>query len=361
MQSEKIKVFISSTSMDLHPERDSAMEQLKRMEIPFAAMEYFGSRNNPPDEVSIKELGDCQIYIGIIGFRYGSLMQNSPKSYTEHEYDYASGKRLHRLIYLKSEPSSQDDFDCDQDRRDKLNDFRARFLEGKECTISFFEDARDLSSRIASDLYKYMTEKISKEISDKLVEKTELFQMPRVIVKRALGDLLYTTRILSDIHSSVRRNKAQSKAWDFLRNYRFRFDGQFTVVDSNGDVIFHDFMRAMEDQGGRALLVPEFRKILKYQVIGNSEGIIKWIDYLSADYILIDEANYLGYPSEKWIRFNVAPFLYFLAWDWYIIVEAHNEIHGLEESEVQSFNKTFREAGWSYIEPKYPLLKQIEE
>lgn len=359
MQDEKIKVFISSTSLDLQTERDSVMEQLNRMKIPFAAMEYFGSRNNNPAEVSIEELDRCQIYVGIIGFRYGSLIQNSPKSYTEYEYDYASGKRLHRLIYLKEQPSNNDDFDHDQEKRDKLNRFRNRFLEGKECTISFFKDASDLSGMIASDLHKFITEKISKEISDKLVEKTELFQMPRVIVRRAIGDLLHTTKILGDIHSSIRRNnRAQSEAWDFLRNYRFRFDGQFTVVDSNRDVIFHDFMRAMGDS---ASLVPEFNEILKCQVIGNREGIIKWIDYLSTDYILIDEANYLGYPSKKWIRFNVAPFSYFSPWGWYIIVEAHNEIHGLEESEIQSFIDTFREAGWYYIERKYPLLKQVGE
>ena len=107
----------------------------------------------------------------------------------------------------------------------------------------------------------------------------------------------------------------------------------------------------------RALLVPEFDEILKHQVIGNSRGIIRWIDFLSSDYILIDEANYLGYPCKKWLRFNVAPFSYFSSWDWYILVEAHNEIHGLEENEIQSFIDKFGEAGWSCIERKYTLLE----
>lgn len=170
--------------------------------------------------------------------------------------------------------------------------------------------------------------------------------------------LLDATRVVTELNEKHRSVKQRTKdeALEFLRKYRFRFDGQFTVVDSNREAIFHDSMKRIPFPY-RLLLISEFDEIPKHQVIGRTRGTIRWIDFLSSDYLLIDEAFYFGTspPGTGWIRFNIAPFYHFEPWDWYILAEAHNEIHGLEESKIQSLVDQLREDGWSYIEGRYTL------
>src|SRR5262245_10717269 len=90
-----IPVFVSSTWLDLQPERTRIEWVLNRFrETKFQGMEYFGSRPEGAQQVSLDELARCVVYIGVVGGRYGSGI-------TEMEYHEARSRKLPCFVYLK--------------------------------------------------------------------------------------------------------------------------------------------------------------------------------------------------------------------------------------------------------------------
>lgn len=89
MVKKKLQVFISSTFEDLKAERQEAVQAiLKNDHIP-AGMELFKAGNKSQLEVVKKWIEESDIYMLILGGRYGSIEPESGLSYTEVEYDYA--------------------------------------------------------------------------------------------------------------------------------------------------------------------------------------------------------------------------------------------------------------------------------
>ncbi|MEE1898130.1 DUF4062 domain-containing protein [Flavobacterium rakeshii] len=97
---KKYQIFISSTFIDLKEERQAAVEAiLMKGHIP-AGMELFSANDKSQWEVIKKWIDDSDIYILILGGRYGSIDSSTGKSYTQMEYEYASskGKPLFSLV-----------------------------------------------------------------------------------------------------------------------------------------------------------------------------------------------------------------------------------------------------------------------
>ena len=66
------RVFVSSTWLDLQPERRALMEALNRMEeMRFVGMEFFGNRPDDTHDASIDQVDLCEVCVCIIGQRYG--------------------------------------------------------------------------------------------------------------------------------------------------------------------------------------------------------------------------------------------------------------------------------------------------
>lgn len=63
-------------------------------------MESFGARSSKPLDTCLKELAECDIYIGIISMRYGSIDTDSEKSLTQLEYERAKDLGLDIYIYI---------------------------------------------------------------------------------------------------------------------------------------------------------------------------------------------------------------------------------------------------------------------
>ncbi|HBI01167.1 MAG TPA: hypothetical protein DDY18_06040 [Flavobacterium sp.] len=96
----KYQIFISSTYLDLRDERQASVESiLKKGHIP-AGMELFSAGDKSQWEVIKKWIDDSDIYLLILGGRYGSIDKSSGLSYIEMEYNYAveKGKPLFALI-----------------------------------------------------------------------------------------------------------------------------------------------------------------------------------------------------------------------------------------------------------------------
>lgn len=138
-----IRVFVSSTWIDLQPERSAVARALARLrETKFVGMEYFGSRDETPLEVSLAEVEASDLYLGIVGDRYGSGI-------TEKEYRRARELGLPCFIYRKpSEPGAEDS--CPDSRLEA-------FLEAiGQHTFSTFASPGDLAEQVTADLHRWL-------------------------------------------------------------------------------------------------------------------------------------------------------------------------------------------------------------
>ena len=73
MKNGPFRVFVSSTWLDLKPEREALRDILPKLRsVQLVMMEDFGSRNETPSEASLDEVSRTDLLILILGGRYGS-------------------------------------------------------------------------------------------------------------------------------------------------------------------------------------------------------------------------------------------------------------------------------------------------
>ena len=105
------RMFLSHTS-DLgqpgEPESfvGAAVSAVLRARHAVTDMRYFAARDTAPADYCSAMVAQSDVYVGIIGVRYGSLVRDRPDlSYTELEFKTATVRGLPRLIFLIRETS----------------------------------------------------------------------------------------------------------------------------------------------------------------------------------------------------------------------------------------------------------------
>ena len=99
-----------------------AIIQIKHIPI---GMEFFPASNLSQLEYIKKLIVDTDYYVLIIGGRYGSIDENSGKSFTHLEFEYANKKGIPIIVFYPKEPKKipLDKTDEDQEKAKKLNEF----------------------------------------------------------------------------------------------------------------------------------------------------------------------------------------------------------------------------------------------
>jgi WD40 repeat protein len=103
------RVFLSHTDeLRRYPVARSfvaaAEAALSRMGEAIVDMAYFAAIPDPPDEVCRRAVRSCDVFISIVGFRYGSVVPTRPESsYSELEFDTAGEAGIPRLVFLLDE------------------------------------------------------------------------------------------------------------------------------------------------------------------------------------------------------------------------------------------------------------------
>jgi hypothetical protein len=152
---KKLQVFVSSTFSDLIRERQAAVEAiLAAGHIP-AGMELFTSGDESQMEVIKQWIDESDVYVLILGGRYGSVEPKTGKSYTQLEYEYAleKGKPLFACVMdesiIDTRVSAQGKGVLELDNPQKFKDFRAEVLTK---IIKFWTDAKDIKLTIIEKL-----------------------------------------------------------------------------------------------------------------------------------------------------------------------------------------------------------------
>jgi multiple sugar transport system substrate-binding protein len=135
-------VFLSHTSeLGEHPEDRTFVAAaeaavIRAGHVP-TQMDYFSARNQDPGDYCTAMVAGADVYVGIIGVRYGMPVRSRPElSYTELEFETATNGGLPRLVLLVQEgsralpPTSQP-----AEHRARQEAFRRRLQESGVTTV----------------------------------------------------------------------------------------------------------------------------------------------------------------------------------------------------------------------------------
>jgi hypothetical protein len=98
-----MRVFISSTLLDLVEHRRTAANALERLGLHLARMETFGARPDEPTSACLADIDASELFVGIYAHRYGYVPSGSAFSITELEFDRAMAVRRPTFCYFVDE------------------------------------------------------------------------------------------------------------------------------------------------------------------------------------------------------------------------------------------------------------------
>src|SRR5215471_8566389 len=136
MTSGPLRVFLSHTSdlgSDAAPDSfvAAAVRAVLRARHAVTDMAYFAARDTSPAAICVDMVAQSDVYVGIIGLRYGSPVRDRRDvSYTELEFEAAGERGLPRLIFLiREDPDHVLASGESPDRRCRQDAFRQRLLD----------------------------------------------------------------------------------------------------------------------------------------------------------------------------------------------------------------------------------------
>lgn len=149
---KKYQIFISSTYEDLKEERESVIKAILDVGHIPVGMEMFSAGDEEQWKLIKKYIDDCDYYIVISAFKYGSM--DGYISYTEKEYDYAKSIGIPILGFVIKDETKWDSSKIDigdQNRIEKLKLFKEKI---KTKLVSYWSDKNDLYAKVVMSLVK---------------------------------------------------------------------------------------------------------------------------------------------------------------------------------------------------------------
>ena len=157
---KKLQVFVSSTYTDLIEERQAAVQAiLDAGHIP-AGMELFKAGNESQLKTIYRWIDESDVYMLILGGRYGSIETKSGKSYTQLEYEYALSKNIPVFAVVLSQKFLTQKINSlglsnvmEQITPDKYQSFRSLVMSK---IIREVDDCKDIKLAVHSTLNEFI-------------------------------------------------------------------------------------------------------------------------------------------------------------------------------------------------------------
>ncbi len=133
---KRYQVFISSTYTDLTEERREVMEALLQMNCFPVGMEYFNAADESQWEIIKRLIDECDYYILIVAGRYGTVDEQTGKSYTQMEFEYAieHNKTVLRFVHDNIGELKSDYVESTDEGKKRLEKFRKEVMR-KYCKM----------------------------------------------------------------------------------------------------------------------------------------------------------------------------------------------------------------------------------
>ncbi|MGH4026482.1 MAG: NB-ARC domain-containing protein [Pseudonocardiaceae bacterium] len=152
-----LRVFVSHTSeLARFPEKrsfvDAACAAVRRAGGVAVDMADFGARNQRSPHVCRTEVLGCEVYLGVIGFRYGTPVpgRDDGVSYVEFEFDIAGEAGMPRLVFLLDEVTTTIPVALVDVDRSRIHQFRRRLRDERVTVVVTNPD--DLAARVGESL-----------------------------------------------------------------------------------------------------------------------------------------------------------------------------------------------------------------
>ncbi len=201
-----LRIFISHTSEFAKYPQDCSFLDAARNAIyncghALIEQESFSSSSLPPADVCRAAVCRADIYLALLGHRYGSKLPGEDVSYTEFEFNCARDNQIPQLIFLLSgkAPVPVDDF-ADAENAQRQARFRAR--AGTTRTVAQFDDPADLRYKISLAL-SAETRRINSLRSPARVSRDELREVIEQEVPEAARYSDYLAALLLSEKSQV--------------------------------------------------------------------------------------------------------------------------------------------------------------
>lgn len=213
---KKLQVFISSTYTDLKKERQAAVEAiLSAGHIP-AGMELFTASDESQMEVIKRWIDESDVYLLILGVRYGAIEPKTGKSYTQLEYEYAidNNKPLFAIVitddaFKKKALEEGNDVFANKTYKE-YSEFRSMVLSKM---VKFYDDEKDIKLAIHTTLTDYQLRyNLTGWISGKEIESSKYYadQMAKLIEQNKI--LQSKNELLTNQNNHLMNQKTNTKS-----------------------------------------------------------------------------------------------------------------------------------------------------
>jgi predicted ATPase len=151
---QRLRIFVSSTLLELRPERAAARHAIEGMHLAPVMFEL-GARPHPPRELYRAYLAQSDVFVGIYWQEYGWIAPGEDISGLEDEYCLAPGD-MPKLIYVKRSA----------EREPRLAALLERIRDDDGTSYMSFDTADELARLVGSDLASLLAERFDASRSE---------------------------------------------------------------------------------------------------------------------------------------------------------------------------------------------------
>jgi len=153
-----VKVFISSTVLDLREYRQAAIELINRYKILVPlGVEFVNGAAKDPEAVDKKSIENCDLFIGIYAHRLGYVPEGENESVIEQEYRLAKKLSKQGMYFLLESIYPWPPSFIEMEKYQALQEFLSRVK--KEPWVSFFTSPSHFKTSFSNLLGKYILKK----------------------------------------------------------------------------------------------------------------------------------------------------------------------------------------------------------